>query len=176
MTTKNLEFYYRKDKADRKQTCLILPVEYTQEAKIYPDSCRLKADFIEVCTERSAYQIAATAQRLILFTDALGLHYQRTGNPQRMGCNGMDHQEHFTGGKKERVVLDSPYHRYELDSTVWRSVWLPRSSDPYYPGVTFGRLSIFYRSTANIEQLAERVSHLNFDLFSRDSTVEEGSR
>ena len=116
--------------------------------------------------EAHCYRIALEFQRLIDFTEALGMR-ERTAKLSQGEWyqSGMDHSRWFSdfGRSKNYVVLDSPYLKNELH-TDWRSIWLPRQCDPYYPGVSYPRLSVYKTSTANLEELVERVSHLNFKL------------
>lgn len=135
----------------------------------YPDRSLLRVKSRLLFERREdALRAFREAKRYIEFTEALGLTVYRLvpKNLMELTCaEGMDHSVVFGNRKDALLILDSPYQQNKLNAN-FVSVWLPRTSDPYYPGFTFARLSTHVSSEYAhlIKHWAKKVSTLNFEL------------
>ena len=151
---------------------------HSMPGKNYPNQARFNSDlyFYGFQSKEVADACAIQIQRYVRFTEALQmqtLDYFSHQICERADLHdsrvSTDHVSLFRGDTpKEWCMFDAPYNKdfHKIIHPDWKSAWLPRGSDPYSPGKTFGRLSVHKSSRADLDELVNRVSKLNFELSS----------
>jgi hypothetical protein len=127
-----------------------------------------------VKTLMDAVKIGMSCQRYIMVIDALGAKGVKHVLPKYFihGClaiqglsPSLDHQFLLKMGNKQWIILDSPYTRIAETHAIpsgWKQVWLSQDSDPYYPGNTWGRLTMRDDALLDLNYIVENVGDMNF--------------